>query len=76
MCCSTVTAVEILALLNSSPLLTTLPAADHKQDTSACEDDLLNCLPFEVGSLCAGASAGRAPGPVMEFAMATQHAVA
>ena len=43
MCCSTVTAVKILALLNSSPQLTTLPAADHKQDTRACEDDLLTC---------------------------------
>ncbi len=26
------TAVEFLALLNSCPLLTTLPAADHKKD--------------------------------------------
>ncbi len=75
MCCSTVTALKILALLNSSPQLTTLPAADHNQDTRACEDHLLTCPPFEVGSVCAGPFAGRAPGSVMDLAMATQHAI-
>ncbi len=50
MCCSTVTAVKIFALLNSSPQLTTLPAADHKQDTRACEDD----LPLKWGACAQG----------------------
>ncbi len=53
-----------------------MPAADHKQDKRACEDDLLTFLNSEVGSVCAGPPAGRVPGPVMDLAMAAQHAIA